>query len=418
MIISSKKQLKCEALPKAVPLIEFTPNGIIVFANQLFLDAVGYTLDEIKGRHHRIFCDDAYAQSYEYQQFWKMLRDGAIQQGTFARFKKDQHIVYLEASYIPVTNKKNEVIGITKLAFDVTEKELNRKKDASLLEALDLSMYRIEFDYDGYITNANANFLQDLGFKPDELIGKHHKELCCKDMDRNAYDHFWKVLRQGYYQKGLFKRKTRSNQTIWLEASYNPVIDDLGNIRGFVKIAQNVTSRIEKEAREDALLSSVAQRNHADSSKTIELAEKNVESIAELNEAIAKAVGFVKELSDTSKKIESIINTINDVSFKTNLLALNAAVEAARAGEQGRGFAVVANEVRQLATETKEHTKNIENVIGSIKSQTETSMKFLKHCTENSHHVMAQNEDAMKSLRTLISGSEQLYHLFEDLKKA
>lgn len=418
MILSTIKHQKYEALTQSVPMIEFTPQGIIVFANDLFLQTVGYTLAEIKGQHHRIFCDEAYARSQEYQNFWKSLSLGTIFRGTYARLKKTTEVIYLEASYIPVKNKKGDIVGVTKLAYDVTSKEIEKKKESAILDAIDKSMYRIEFDIHGHVTHANDNFLKDMGYSLAEIKGKHHRIFCFKETLTPEYDGFWRRLREGHYEKGLFQRKNKGHQTLWLEASYNPIIDNMGHVMGVVKIAQNVTSRITQEQTQKTVMSGIdiAEKNHAQSSTSIQLAEENVERIVQLNQAISKTATFVKGLGDTSKKIESIVDTINEVSFKTNLLSLNAAVEAARAGESGKGFAVVASEVRHLASETKAHTQSIAQIIESIKRQTNDSIGFLDDCIESSQDVMSHNEEAISSLRELIVGNEKLYKLFNHLK--
>lgn len=248
MILSTIKHQKYEALTQSVPMIEFTPQGIIVFANDLFLQTVGYNLAEIKGQHHRIFCDEAYARSQEYQNFWKSLSLGIIFRGTYARLKKTNDVIYLEASYIPVKNKKGDIVGVTKLAYDVTSKEIEKKKESAILDALDKSMYRIEFDIHGHVTHANDNFLKDMGYSLAEIKGKHHRIFCFKETLTPEYDRFWRRLREGHYEKGLFQRKNKGHQTLWLEASYNPIIDNMGHVMGVVKIAQNVTSRINSRA--------------------------------------------------------------------------------------------------------------------------------------------------------------------------
>ncbi len=173
---NSMEALCYQAVQQQIPLIEFSPQGEILQANALFLQAVGYSSVELAGAHHRIFCPPAYASSREYQQFWQQLAMGEPQAGTFLRRQKNGTALWLEATYVPV-KQQGQVVRIIKFATDVTAKTLQLQEQQAILAALDSSQAVIEFLPDGTIVNANSNFLQTVGYSAQQIIGQHHRDV-------------------------------------------------------------------------------------------------------------------------------------------------------------------------------------------------------------------------------------------------
>ncbi|WP_026958871.1 PAS domain-containing methyl-accepting chemotaxis protein [Aliagarivorans taiwanensis] len=360
------------AMNHSLAMIEFKPDGTIVDASDLFLQCVGYRRDEIKGQHHRIFCDKRYANSAEYSQFWRDIAAGKQQSGTFERFDKQGNKIMLDATYFPIRNEQGEVTGAMKIANDVTQIFEQERTQKAILDALDKSMAVIEFDVKGNIIQANQNFLATLGYSANEVVGKHHRIFCFDDFYQQN-PNFWQELGNGEIKSGQFLRKSASGSNVWIEATYNPVYDEHGKVHKVIKFASDITEEVEKN-RAIAEASEIA---HSTSVETAQIAKQGANLLADsvevsqnISRQVQETVTKVQTLNERSKSIEQIVSTIKGIAEQTNLLALNAAIEAARAGDQGRGFAVVADEVRQLASRTAESTSEITDVVNENQALT------------------------------------------------
>jgi methyl-accepting chemotaxis protein len=379
------------SIKENVATIQFTPNGEILEANALFLTTVGYTQEEIVGQHHRKFCVAEYANSREYQQFWERLRSGNAQGGTFERKRKDGTSLWLEATYIPVRDTENRVVSVFKIAHDVTEKQAELDSLKAITAALDRSTAVIEFEPDGTIITANQNFLDTLGYSLSDIVGKQHR-MFCTDKFYQEHPNFWVDLGNGQFESGLFERRDANDNTVWLEATYNPILGPDGKTRKVVKFATDVT----KQIKEKLAISEASEMSVSTAEETAQIAVQGSNLLNDsvsmsgtiLNE-VKTTSGILEKLSEQSIKIEAIVSTIRGIADQTNLLALNAAIEAARAGEQGRGFAVVADEVRQLANRTSQSTVEIEAVVNENKQLSKSASEKMSTVSEN---VKASND--------------------------
>ena len=359
-----QKESILSAINKHVAYIEFTPEGIILDANQLFLTTIGYTKEQIIGKHHRMFCEPEYAKSDEYSQFWQALKAGKSKAGSFLRYKANGDKLWLEATYFPV-EERGVVTKVIKIASDITTSYIQRKAQEAIANALDKALAAIEFTPQGNILSANQNFLATVGYSLKDIVGKHHK-MFCTEVFYEKNPHFWNELAQGQFKSGKFKRIAADGSEIWLEATYNPILDSKGNVIKIIKFASNITDRIHNnnavtEAAAIAYESAVATAQTA--KKGSEILQSSVANSDAIVSQVLKSVDLIKNLNEQSAVIGSIVSTISSIADQTNLLALNAAIEAARAGEYGRGFAVVADEVRQLAASTSSSTNEIATVV-------------------------------------------------------
>ena len=239
----SDAKAEMDAIGRSQAVIEFKMDGTIITANKNFLDALGYSLDEITGKHHSMFVPAEERDGAAYRAFWAALNRGEFQAAEFKRIAKGGREIWIEASYNPVTDAAGKPVKVMKIATVITDKKLRGMADASKLAAIDRAQAMIEFRLDGTIVNANANFLGALGYSLAEIQGKHHSMFMpAAERDSAAYREFWAALNRGELQAGEFKRIGKGGREVWILASYNPVMDDTGKPIGVVKFATDVTA--------------------------------------------------------------------------------------------------------------------------------------------------------------------------------
>jgi methyl-accepting chemotaxis protein len=362
------------AIGKSQATIEFNMDGTIVTANANFLGAIGYALEEIRGKHHSMFVESEYARSPEYKEFWATMNRGEYQAAEYKRIAKGGREIWIQASYNPILDQNGKPYKVIKFATDVTAQKLQSANFAGQIEAISKAQAVIEFDLDGNILTANENFLGAMGYALSEIKGKHHSLFVEPAYGSSPeYRQFWADLRDGKYQAAEYKRLAKGGREVWIQASYNPILDLNGKPYKVVKFASDVTKQVlarMKSEHINSVMQSVAAGAEELNASVKEIAEamvksKNTAETAYGNVEIADT--STKKLTGVAESMGNIVNMIETIAGQINLLALNATIEAARAGEAGKGFSVVAHEVKNLATQAKNATDQITKEITGMR---------------------------------------------------
>ncbi|MEE7463337.1 chemotaxis protein [Methylobacterium fujisawaense] len=393
---------KLAALDRVQGVIEFDLAGRILSANRNFLDVVGYTLPEIVGQHHSIFMEPAQRDAPDYRAFWERLRSGTFESGQFQRVGRGGRSIWIQASYNPMLDVRGRPYKVVKFATDITQQRTEEADRAGQIAAIDKVQAVIAFDLDGTVIAVNDNFLAAMGYSRAEVLGQHHSlfvEPAYRESE--AYRAFWAALRNGTYQAAQFRRIGKDGREVWIQASYNPILDAAGRPYKVVKFATDISDQVRLFANLRTLIdqnfgeieqavthsttaaslaSSAADSTSGNVQTVAAAAEELAASVAEMSQSIVRsqsatdtayacvqdADGHTKRLAETATAMTGIVGLIQDIAGQINLLALNATIEAARAGAAGRGFAVVASEVKALADQAARATGQINGEIASV----------------------------------------------------
>jgi methyl-accepting chemotaxis protein len=452
---------------------------------------MGYRLDEVQGKPHSMFVEAEFARSDAYRQFWQRLNDGQYQAGEYKRLGKNGREVWIQAAYNPILDLNGKPFKVVKYASDITRAKLQAADFAGQLAAIGKSQAVIEFQMDGSIIEANENFLRALGYRADEIKGKHHSMFVDPAYARSdEYRMFWKRLNDGQYDAGEYKRIGKAGREVWIQAAYNPILDLNGKPFKVVKYATDVSERkfanlaissvIDSLSNGDltatmtgeyqgefaslrdqlnasmgtlgTMVTQIGQAADTINSGARDIAEGNsnlntrtqeqssaleetASSLEELTatvkqnannanqanqlasgaqvaaenggQVVSAAVAAMTAITEASKKVADIIGVIEQIAFQTNMLALNAAVEAARAGDQGRGFAVVAAEVRTLAQRSASAAKEIKALIQDSQEKVEQGAKLVNRSGETLSEIVASVKKVSDIIGEIDAASEQ-----------
>ncbi|MDX2205516.1 MAG: methyl-accepting chemotaxis protein [Hyphomicrobiaceae bacterium] len=354
---ASSAQSTLAAIGKALAIIEFDATGNIRWANENFCRALGYDLNEIKGRHHSMFCEPAYAQSPEYKAFWAKLGRGEYDAQEYKRIGKGGKEIWIQASYNPVVGKGGKVSRVVKIATDITQAKLKSAEDAGKIAAIGRSQAMIEFQPDGTIIEANENFLNALGYRLEEIKGRHHQMFVEPSYGNSGeYARFWERLRGGEFVADEFKRIGKGGKEIWIQASYNPIFDMNGRVSKVVKFATDVTARVRAVA---TLADGLGRMSEGDLTQEIHTAfppaleRLRVDFNAATDKLRATVLSVVSSTGSITSSTREISSAADDLSKRTEQQAASLEQTAAALDEitaTGKKAAEGASHAREVVT--------------------------------------------------------------------
>jgi len=426
------------AISKSQAVIEFEMNGTVITANENFLHVLGYTLDEIKGKHHSMFVDEAYRRSPEYKEFWAKLNRGEYQAAEYKRIGKGGKEVWIQASYNPVMDENGTPFKVVKYATDVTQQKLQNADYQGQIAAINKAQAVIEFHMDGTVVAANENFLRTLGYTLNEIRGKHHSMFVDEDYRRSAeYKEFWAKLNRGEYVADEFKRIGKGGKEVWIQASYNPILDESGRPFKVVKYATDVTQQKLQRADFEGQIAAI--------NKAQAVIEFRMDgTVITANENFLKALGYT--LDEIKGKHHSLFvdeDYRRSPEYKEFWAKLNRgeyqAAEYKRIGKggrevwiqasynpifdlNGRPFKVVkyATDVTQRVKTAKEVEKIAQGLSSASEELTATSQQMSANAEETSAQanvVSASAEQVNKNLQTVATGSEEMSASIKEIAK-
>jgi len=378
---------KLAALDRSQGVIEFRPNGEIVSANDNFLTLMGYDLNEITGKHHKMFVAPDYAQSPEYKDFWAKLGKGEFESGEYLRYDKAGNEVWIQASYNPVTASNGKVTRVVKYAIDITAEKLKNAYYSGQIDAINQSQAVIEFEPSGKILHANDNFLNTVGYTLKEIQGKHHSMFVDPAYRSSSeYRLFWEQLAEGQFQSGEFHRIGNGGKEVWIQATYNPIFDHNGRVFKVVKYATDITGR--KMAVNDIceIMLSLSKGNLT--SKLEREYEGEFKQLAEsVNEFVSNLTNIIHEIRSGSETINNASAEIakgnTDLSTRTEQQASSLEETASSMEELTSTVQLNADNAKQangLASEASrvaiDGGKLIEQVVGTMADINQSAKKI------------------------------------------
>ncbi|MFT6901478.1 MAG: methyl-accepting chemotaxis protein [Colwellia sp.] len=343
-----------EAISKAQAVIEFNMDGTIVSANENFLSTLGYSLEEVQGQHHSMFVEPDFKASVEYRLFWENLNRGEYESKEYKRLGKGGKEVWIQASYNPILDLNGKPFKVVKFATDVTAQKLINADFSGQISAISKSQAVIEFNMDGTIITANDNFLSALGYTLSEIQGQHHS-LFVEAAHKSSieYQQFWQKLNRGEFDSGEYLRIGKGGKDVWIQASYNPILDLNGNTMKVVKYASDITGRKQAVAQIKETLMTLSEGDLTQYIETELVGEFSVigTSINEFIDVLSNMVGDIRSAST------HVFDSARELAEGNNELSHRTESQASSLEETASAMEELTSTVQQNAENASEASK-------------------------------------------------------------
>lgn len=376
-----------QAIGQSVAMISFDMTGRVIDANGRFLEALGYSLEDIRGQHHRMFVDEADRDVPEYAEFWKKLGAGEFVSGQFRRRAADGREIWIRASYNPILDRSGRPVRVVKIAFDITA-ECERLADLEdQRAAIDRSQAVIEFDLDGTIRHANANFLAVLGYSLDEIVGQDHRMFVDPaESSQGDYAKFWSRLGKGEYDAGQYRRIGKGGRELWIQASYSPVLDASGRPYKIIKFATDITASHKGRALADAV---------SEANAVIGRAKKNdltgrIPLHGKEGEIATLCVGVNDLLETMSTMVASVGSIADAIDGSSASVATNSSALSGKVDQTGARLA-------ECAATTEELAGSVRATSGSAAAAVELGREATEAAARG-NEIVAETTEAMRKI--------------------
>lgn len=385
------------AFSKSQAIIEFSMDGTILTANANFLKTMGYDLQEVVGKHHRIFVEPSYATTAAYSQFWERLRSGTFDTAVYKRIGKGGKEVWIQASYNPVLGMDGKPTKLVKIASDVTAQKLADADAHGQLAAISKSQAVIEFNMQGEILKANENFCQAMGYRPDEIVGRHHRMFVeSAYASSEEYREFWERLGKGDFQSGERLRIGKGGNHVWIQATYNPIFDLNGKPFKVVKYASDITARKSAVTMLGRGLTKLAEGDLTSQIETKFADELDLVRTA-FNYTVSRFSAIVGQLRETSGSLKTATEEI--LSGASNL--------ANRTAKQAAAIEETSSAMEKLGTTVMENAKRAEQANGKAQSVSDTAGQ--------TGEVMKKSNEAMERISSSSAKISKIIGLIDDI---
>lgn len=363
------QQGQLAAMDRSQAVIEFTLDGRILNANANFLTTLGYSIEEIRGKHHAIFVDPAFSASLDYRAFWDKLGRGEYDAGAYKRIAKGGRTVWIQASYNPILDQNGRPFRIVKYATDITEQTIRNAEYEGQIAAIGKSQAVISFDLDGRILDANPNFLSVLGYRFEEIAGQHHS-MFVEPGHRDSFEYrsFWEKLGRGEFDAGRYKRIAKNGKEVWIQASYNPILDPDGKPFKVVKYATDITEQV-RASEEQAAMAAALKRAVSDTQVVVLAAQSN-----DLSQRI-DLTGKTGEIGELCSGLNGMLDTMSGVLAK---IAESCGTISVAAREIAMGNTDLSQRTEEQAASLEETSASLEELTSTVRQNADNAQQANK----------------------------------------
>ncbi|WP_051987452.1 methyl-accepting chemotaxis protein [Bosea sp. UNC402CLCol] len=392
------------AINRSQAVIEFDLDGKVLDANENFLSVMGYSLAEVKGQHHSLFVTPEERGSAAYKQFWADLGRGEFSRGQYLRVGKSGKEVWIQASYNPIMGSGGKPVGVIKYAYDVTEQKNLLADLEGQRAAIDKAQAVIAFDLTGKILHANENFLTVLGYALPEIAGQHHRMFVDPtERESSAYKAFWERLGRGEYDAGQYRRIGKGGKEVWIQASYNPILDAQGRPYKVVKFATDITATFKGKQLEAAVKETsetIARAKAKDLTGRVPLEGKSGE--------VATLCAGVNDLLDT---LAEVIGSVRDISVRIDGASLKITSDSQQLAERTEANAA---SLQETAATTEELAASVKHSAGNSKMAVQLGNEA-SDVAARGGAIVTEAVDAMGRIEKASSGISEIISMIDEI---